>query len=229
METTYTVLSFIFGGYEPVREVLEKDPNAEYVLVTDDPTLESKTWKVVYDDNLAALTQYRKVCNVRYKPFKYVKTDVCILVDGSMQIKQPLYDLVHDFNEMEADMAICGHPFFSSIIQEYKCWVADKRGRYSVDKANANLSKLQSFGYDFNFKSHVQCGFKVVRNNKICRDLDAMTLSLLEYLGTEDEIERLDQCVYNYVLNKFFRSMRIMALSPQVYNSSYMQIYEHGT
>ena len=51
----YSVLCYIFNGYEQVREVQEKDPNAEYILVTDDPKLKSKTWKVVYDEKLAKM------------------------------------------------------------------------------------------------------------------------------------------------------------------------------
>ena len=38
----YTVLTYIFNGYEQVHEVGEKDPKADYVLVTDDPKLTSR-------------------------------------------------------------------------------------------------------------------------------------------------------------------------------------------
>ena len=44
----YTVLTYIFNGYEFVHEVGEKDPEADYVLVTDDPNITSETWRVVY-------------------------------------------------------------------------------------------------------------------------------------------------------------------------------------
>lgn len=37
---------------------------------------------------------------------------------------------------------------------------------------------------------------------------------MLEMLGSDEEIERLDQCIYNFVLNKFFRNMNLMVLSP---------------
>ena len=37
----YTVLTYIFNDYERVHEVKEKDPDADYVLVTDDPHLTS--------------------------------------------------------------------------------------------------------------------------------------------------------------------------------------------
>ncbi len=45
----YTVLTYIFNGYEQVHEVGEKDFDADYVLVTDDPNLKSETWRVIYD------------------------------------------------------------------------------------------------------------------------------------------------------------------------------------
>jgi tRNA G18 (ribose-2'-O)-methylase SpoU len=37
----YTVLTYIFNGYENVREIGESDPDAEYLLITDDPELKS--------------------------------------------------------------------------------------------------------------------------------------------------------------------------------------------
>jgi hypothetical protein len=36
----YSVLTYIFGGGELLREV-PKDPNIEYICVTDDETLQS--------------------------------------------------------------------------------------------------------------------------------------------------------------------------------------------
>jgi hypothetical protein len=46
----YTVLTFIFGkNYEKLHEVQEPAPDVEYLLVTDDDTLVSSTWKVIVD------------------------------------------------------------------------------------------------------------------------------------------------------------------------------------
>ena len=48
----YSILCYIINNYENVKEVIEKDPNAEYILVTDDKNLKSSTWNVVYDESL---------------------------------------------------------------------------------------------------------------------------------------------------------------------------------
>ena len=61
LEMKYTVLTYIFGGnYERVHEVKVKDPNADYILVTDDPTLTSKTWRVVLATELDGLSPSRQ-------------------------------------------------------------------------------------------------------------------------------------------------------------------------
>lgn len=49
METTgvknfkYSVVAFIFGDYENVHEILEKDDDVEYLLITDNKNLKSDT------------------------------------------------------------------------------------------------------------------------------------------------------------------------------------------
>lgn len=50
MSCRYSVLTFIIGrGYEKVHELLHKQDDVDYVLVTDDPSLASSTWRVVCD------------------------------------------------------------------------------------------------------------------------------------------------------------------------------------
>lgn len=46
----YSILTYIIGDYEFPREILEKDPDTEYILVTDNPKIKSDTWTVVQLD-----------------------------------------------------------------------------------------------------------------------------------------------------------------------------------
>ena len=51
----YSVLTYIIGDYEIVHEVKEKSPNAEYILVTDNPNIKSDTF-----DNICQATLERQ-------------------------------------------------------------------------------------------------------------------------------------------------------------------------
>jgi len=86
MSKRYTILTFIIGkGYEKVHEILNKQDDVEYLLVTDDETLKSDTWKVVYDKSLLEFkTPFERCFRVRYNVFRYCSTDICITIDGSI-------------------------------------------------------------------------------------------------------------------------------------------------
>lgn len=80
----YTVLTYIFNGYEFVHEVGEKDPEADYVLVTDDPNLTSETWRVVYSST-PGYSPFAKCYDERFHPFRYADTPIVVRVDGSIE------------------------------------------------------------------------------------------------------------------------------------------------
>lgn len=53
MKYKYTILTFIIGkNYELLHEIVNKQNDVEYVLVTDDKELKSNTWNIVYDEDL---------------------------------------------------------------------------------------------------------------------------------------------------------------------------------
>ena len=107
----YSVLTYIIGNYEIVREVdydISTTPHIEYVLVTDNPKLKSNTYKVVFDEELAnsEMDNWGKVLQVRYNPFKYVSNDICIRIDGSMQVCAPMDKFIEQFVKENYDGGI---------------------------------------------------------------------------------------------------------------------------
>lgn len=81
----YSVLCYIINGYEDVKEIIQKDPDVEYILVTDDKNLKSNTWTVVYDENLLAFSSIFDRCYaIRFNIFKYCHTPICVYIDGNV-------------------------------------------------------------------------------------------------------------------------------------------------
>ncbi len=225
----YSVLTFIFNNYEMVREVKVTDPDAEYILVTDDKELKSDTWKIVYDKRLDNMSIIDKCYYVRYHSFEYCNTDICFRIDGSIQVKESLSNIIDEFESRNADMMVMLNPVSTHLHKDYKRW-ARTRG-YSKEDADKSMALINSLGYSRFYKGYYQICVTIERNNKVTRDFNSITYDLLKYLGTDEQIERLDQPIWSFVLNKMFSTrINVMPVSETlITNSKYLQWYFHNT
>lgn len=221
----YTILSYIINNYEILHEVGEKDPDAEYIMVTDNPKLQSDTWNVIYEPDLNGLSVFDKCYLIRFNCFKYANTDICVRIDGSMKVKHSLRPLIDLFQSGNYDACFMPHPFNDNFIEEYNQWV--KVRSYPETQAKRCIESMREKGYEFNYKGMFQGGFCILRRNKICRDIETTTYNYLKELGTDNQIERIDQIPLSFVINTKFNNLRILPVSEQILRSYYIQLYEH--
>lgn len=222
----YSVLCYIINDYEIVREIGEKDPEAEYILVTDDKNLKSETWTVVYDEDLLKMrSTFDKCYSIRFNVFKYCHAPICIYIDANVQVNKPLTPLIKKFEEGKYDMCLMPHPLRNLFLTEYKAWLRNRR--YPFEQAKKFFKLLSDSRYPANYRGIFQGTFKIVRNDKTNSDFERMSLAFLNYLGTEEAIERLDQTVYSFVLNTWFQDKKILPVSEQILRSEYMTWYWH--
>ena len=198
----YSILTFIFGRYEKVREVTKIDPNAEYILVTDDKDLKSDSWNIIYDERLDNMSIIDKCYYVRYHPFEYCNTDLCFRIDGSIAIINTLDTIVDDFIASESDIMVMLNPVHNHLHSDYEQWVQTRN--YPQESADKAMQLLYKLGYDSSYRGYYQIGLSLEKHNKLTEDLDRITYSILKYLGDENSIERFDQPIWSFVLNKFF-------------------------
>lgn len=224
----YSVLTYIFGGYDTLHEIVEKDKDAEYILVTDDKSLTSSTWNVVYDDTLTGLSVFDKCYKVRFNPFKYCSSDICLRIDGSFVVKKSLKDIIDEFETGNYDMSLMIHPVRNNMISEYQTWI--KYRNYDINQANKCLNVMRSFGYDFKYKGLYQCGFVIQRKNQLTDDVNSRTFFLLKMLGKDGNIERIDQTIFSFVLNSEFNHINVMPVSETlITDSEYLSWCDHST
>lgn len=223
----YTVLTYIFNDYEIVREVELPSPYAEYLLITDNKKLKSNTWKIIYDKELEGLSVFEKCYHVRFHPYKYCKTDICIRIDGSMRILKPLDPLVQYFDKDNYDIALIIHPSRNRIDEEYLAWGLLRN--YEASAIEKALTMLKNSNYNLLYKSLFQLGFCITRNNPSIDAINTMTLSLLLDLGKDEGIHRVDQTVFSYVLNTHHNGIKVMPLDDEILHSSHIQICQHNS
>lgn len=229
-EKKYTVLTYNIGGYELMKEIEYKSPNAEYLYITDDRSLTSSTWEMVYVDNPHPEDNFDLCYDIRFNPFKYAHTDIVLRIDGSMQVIGNTDELIDRFNDGGYDICLCIHPVRNTLLEEYRCWCAC-RG-YKPEQANKILSFMANYeGYDVkNYRGLYQYNFMIQRKNKINLDLNSFTLSLLKYLAEDGkQIERLDQTVGSFVINKYFQNLNIMAVDNRIGYSKYFAWHYHNS
>jgi hypothetical protein len=66
------------------------------------------------------------------------------------------------------------------------------------------MKMMWRMGYDFTSRGMFQGCFEVLRDNTVNRDVNDLTFGLLCALATNGKIERIDQTITSFVLNRFF-------------------------
>lgn len=224
----YSILTYNFGGYEIMREVVHPKDDVEYVYVTDDRNLTSKTWKIIVDESLEGLSPFDKCYSVRFNPFKYVSSDICIRVDGSIVVDGNADGLIEKFEEGNYDMACVAHRYRDNMVDEYDAWVR-LRG-YAPEQARRCLTYITSHGYDLNTKGMFECGFIVQKRNDICKQINKKTFEVLKELGNGKEIERNDQTIFTFVVYNWFKDKtNILPLSGLIVHSDMFRLCFHNS
>ena len=227
-EAKYTVMTYIFGGYEFPHEVMEKDPDAEYLLITDDPHLKSATWQVVYDPSLKGRNPIEANYDVRLHPFRYAHTDVVVRLDGSIELKKSLAPLLKAFNDGGYDRCLMIHPARNNFAQELECWITQRH--YPQEVADRTLRMMQAWGYDVDgYQGMFQGCFEIVRDTEKNRDINRLTYALMKYTGGEEVIDRLDQHIFSFVVNSQHPDLKVLPVSENLITmgSKWAQWYIH--
>ena len=208
----YTVLTYIFNGYERVHEVKEKDPDADYVMVTDDPHLTSETWQVIYDP-MPRYSAFAKCYTVRFHPFRYADTPIIVRVDGSIGINKSLKPIVDEFERGKYDRCLMIHPHRNTLPSEYDVWV--KTRGYPRSQADKCMAALKRMGYDLMQEGLYQGCFEVLKDNRVNNDINDLTFGMLCLMGT-NAIERIDQTITSAIINRFYSNLKVLPVSEDI-------------
>lgn len=225
MSTNYTVLTYNINNYEIVHPIKEKSDRAKYIMVTDDPDLkdESGSWEILYDEALTG-SPFDKVMQIRWNPWKYTDDSIVLRIDGSVGIEKNLDPLIDRFIKEDADLSIMLHPTRQTPVEEYTAWV-QSRG-YDAQHANRVLAFMaQAEGFPVrDFKGLAQLCYIMQKRNRLNEELNRMTYTFLKYLGDDRTgIERVDQTVFSFVLQKYFSTAKIMYIDQRMYNGEASQ------
>ena len=223
----YSILTFIFGNYECLREVQDKKEDIEYVCITDNKYLVSSTWKIVqYENNNH--TPFRKVVEVRYNPFKYVNSNICLIIDGSIQLRKHPNALFKEFDKSNYEIAVLVHPDRCTIAEELNAWKNIRHiPIFDIDVCNKLVTNIH---YDNNYRGLFQVGILLVKKTSFTTNIFNQILSMNNNRALKNNTFRIDQLLFSIVANRQHDiKEKLLPLTSNELNGKYFTYFKHGT
>ena len=133
------------GNYDELKEPEFIDENCDYVCFTENPDLESDTWKIVQmekstlDDNRKA-KQYRLFTDKYFPDYKY-----SFWLDGTFRIKGSIREYIYKNIKASSPMLCVVHTERDCVYEEYEASKIIPRYPRAVMEEQINYYKNQGF------------------------------------------------------------------------------------
>lgn len=209
----------ITGKYDSLNELEFKEKNIDYYCFTNDKSLTSKTWNVVYieNDSLDDIILARKIKILGHKIVSE-NYETSIWVDGAFVIRDSVNKFLNTYCDLDNyDIAVPVHHERESVYEEIAEVV--KRGKESIN----NARRIQKFYEKVSFKNKnglYETGILVRRHNKeiVKRAMKIWFSMVLEY-------SKRDQISFPYAINK--SKLRIKPIRINVFDNKYFEWNNH--
>lgn len=236
MSKLYSVLTVIFGDYEQVREVQNPSPIVEYVLVTDNPSLRSRTWNIQYWDCPFDLNNVSKYMYVKWHPFEFVNTNTMIWLDGSVQILDDFSQaLMFDFIGSDTSIAETFNIIQNNCRDEIKRWMIgwgtkeEPKPFYDYSTGQKTLDFFDEKKFDLNEnQGMVQTTIYMCKNNKLSNYVNSITWNLLMQIGGK-QTDRQSMSLRTYAVTMYTKPEDVMIMSASIMWSKYFDYRFHNS
>ena len=133
------------GDYDTLKEPEVIDENCDYICFTDNPNLESDTWKIIQMDE-TTLDNNRKAKQYKLLPHKYLKDyKYSFWLDGTFRIKGSIREYIYKNIKADSPMLCVVHTERDCVYDEYDASKIIPRYPRAVMEEQINYYKKQGF------------------------------------------------------------------------------------
>ncbi len=133
------------GDYDTLKEPEVIDENCDYICFTDNPNLESDTWKIIQMDE-TTLDNNRKAKQYKLLPHKYLKDyKYSFWLDGTFRIKGSIREYIYKNIKADSPMLCVVHTERDCVYEEYEASKIIPRYPRAVMEEQVNYYKKQGF------------------------------------------------------------------------------------
>ena len=141
------VYTCITGNYDNLMEVRTPEKQVDYYCFTNNRTITSNTWKVVYIDN-DGLDDHRLSRKIKMlgHPIINEHYEISVWMDVSVSFIKSIYQFVEQFGQMDRyPFAACVHHSRDCIYEEAKTCVKYRKDKKDIIKKQMEFYKKEGF------------------------------------------------------------------------------------
>ena len=211
------VYTAIFGGYDPLRGVVNTDSDVDYVCFSDSEMTSAPGWEVRVLD-LQSMSPVEKNRELKFFPHRYLgEYDESVYIDGNIGVRGSVRAFLGEQTSL-ADIAIPRHPDRTCVFQES---IAIRARNLAADQeVDAQIARYKSMG--------MPSGFGLTENNLIYRrQLKPQVIETMD-LWWEEFIQGAprDQLSLPFVFWKSGTDFSYLDFGPRQ-SSKFFQVYPH--
>ena len=212
------VITYIFGtNKEKLREPKVIDKDTEYLCITDNPNLQSKNWKIVFDPMKEISSLRDKMAWVKYNPFKYTNSERILIMDGTLEIKSSLLPFFEEIDNYDIGLKL--HTYHFNLKEELPHWISRGLPKETILKfyKMAEYDKI-----DLSKVVEYETCIILYKNNDFCKEFGKRNLSYMKFLGNEKQFVITNQCPLSYMVHKEYKDAKILKLNQFDYFNRYI-------
>lgn len=222
----YTVVTFILGNYEILREPEYVDEDVEYICFTNVKGLHSNVWKFLFVEDKNGLSNRDLYYYLKYHYLQYCNGEYVLRIDGSLQIKKSLIPYFKKFEHSDKLMAFPLHYENDNCLTEYDAWIKC-RGLNSKCKENY-IETCKELDYKPETKGLVETCLMFCKNNDKSKEILNKAFDVFRQYNKGIDI--VEQIWFTVALNLYYPDEDYMFLyKRQAYVSNALQICFHNS
>ena len=221
----YSVVTFLFGDYDNLKDPLVVDEAAEYICITDRTDLQSNVWKFenITEYDISNYNDWQKTLIARYTALNHISTKYCVIIDGSVEIKKSLNNFINI--NLISDVGFIIHPFRDLYLDEFDEWI-NKRNLDPIQKEQF-IDYCNKHNFDYNVKGFIMSTIMFIKKSN--KTIDLMHRVLNELMNNYDFSIRVDQLYLSVIFFKYYYNLYREYFSYQILNSDYFSYYYHNS
>ena len=221
----YSVLTFNFGNYEILRDPEEVNPEVEYICVTDNPNLKSKIWRIIVCEKRPGSNVYNAFY-VRWHPFEFVTNDICLVLDGSMQIHKIPSNLMKEFQEGGYTLGLMlrqgDNPKTTMIHHQLERWLKRDLPKEDYYAGMDYIAK----NFPTRYHGYIQAGLRLTRRSGKTQEIELRIWNKIVTLGNPF---RVDQVPYSVEIQKRYPREKYLFLDRRIIEGKFISLCVHNS